>query len=281
MAKAIPRNLPSEDMVIALINRDNDLYLSRGDVVVSNIRNNPTPTQIETTGLYRDTVATLQAVYGGSFKEHTDITYRRLDADVIFGKTVAVVPPNGQSNTYDLLPSLNEQYGLALQKSDIFNEIIDLRVLPVEVTIRFRPECPAWKGSIPVVIRRVPIDIDTVVDNPELPILRYPTGQTALIQGDLYAYSRNFNSYADTLVDIDINSPLDPLVSILNKVFTPDVWVIQTTSKPFNLYNAVVLYNGPVTAPYSDRRSFNRVLVIGLDKLCNNMAGRLILHYNA
>lgn len=281
MLKAIPRNLPSEDMVIALINRDNDLYLSRADVVVGDIRNNLNPTEILSTGYMRDTTATLKAVFGGNFKENTDINYRRLDADVIFGKTVAVIPPEGQGNTFDLLPAINKMFGLALQDRDVVNEIINIRALPVELTVKFRDDCPAWKGGIPVVIRRVPIDIDTVIKNNELPIQRYPTGQSELIQGDLYAYSRDFNEYSDTLVDINFATPLDPVVDVLNRTMMPDNWVIQPTPKAFNLYNANVVYNGPVTLPYSSRRGFNRVLVIVLDPVCNNMAGRLILHYNA
>ncbi len=281
MLTAIPRNLPSEEMVIALINRDNDLFLSHSDVVISDVRINPTPTEIRNTGFMRDTAATVKAVFGGNFKENTDITYRRIDADTVFGKTVAVIPPKGQGSTYDLIPDLNAMYGLALQNSDIENEIINLRTLPVTVNVKFLADCPAWIGEIPVVIRRIPVDLANVVLNNELPAQRYPTGQTDLIQGDLYTYSRDFNQYSDTLVDVGLNTPLDDVMTILNVVFTPDVWVIRASPAPFNLNNATIVYNGPVTLPYSSRRGFNRVLVISLDKTCTNMVGRLILHYNA
>jgi len=280
MATAIPRNLPSEQMVIALINRDNNLNLSSSDVVVSEPRKNPTPTTISGTAV-RDTLADLLAIFGGNFKESAPITYRRLNADAIFGKVTTVIRPKNQVNTTDLISDINSIYGLALSGDDVVSELLDLTTLPVSVKVKFKTDNPAWQGSIPVVIKRMPIDIATVTKNNVLPVLRYPTGQSSLIQGDLYAYSRDFTEQATTLVDISFTSVLDPLVAILNAVFKPDVWSIKASKAAFNLYDAKVVYNGPVVDTYSTRRDRSRCLVIQLSSSCNNMAGKLILHYDA
>lgn len=281
MYTEIPRNLPSQEMVIALINRDNNLMLSRSDVIVSNARTNPNPTQIEGAPAYRDTMADLLAVFGGDFKENTVITYRRLDADVIFGSVTTVIRPKSQKNVSDLLADINELYGLALSSEDIVDGLVDLSKLPVTVDIVFKADNPAWQGTFQVIVERLPINLEDAVLNRVLPVLRYPTGQSTLIQGDLYVYSKDFTEDANVLVNVDFNTPLDGVLQVLNKYAKPDVWVMRAQAAEFNLYNAGVIYNGPVVDTYSTRRGFTRLLVVQLDKLCSNMAGRLLFHYNA
>jgi len=277
----IPRNLPSQEMVIALINRDNNLMLSRSDVIVSNPRANPDPTLIEGTPAIRDTMADLLAVFGGDFKENTVITYRRLDAANIFGSVATVIRPKSQKNITDLLEDINSLYGLALSSEDIEDGLVDLSKLPVTVDIVFKHDNPAWQGSFQVIVERLPINLDDAVLNRVLPVLRYPTGQSTLIQGDLYVYSKDFTDDASILVNVDFNTPLDGVLQLLNKYAKPDVWVMRSQAADFNLYNAEAIYNGPVVDTYSTRRGFTRLLVVQLDKLCSNMAGRLLFHYNA
>lgn len=280
MSIEIPRNLPSQEMVIALINRDNNLTLSRSDVLVSNVRVNPNPTVIEDSTAVRDTQADLLAVYGGDFKENAVITYRRLDASSIFAKVVTVLRPKNQTTTVDLLADINSLYGLVLHSDDIVETVIDINRLPVEVEVVFKEDNPAWLGKMAISIQRLPIDLEDVVSVTALPVLRYPTGQSALIQGDLYVYSKDFSGDAATLVNMDFTKPLDPVLTVLNNAVKPDEWVIRAQAAPFNLNGAEVLYNGPVIDLYSTRRGFTRLLVIQLDALCNNMAGRLLFHYN-
>lgn len=277
----IPRNLPSQEMVIALINRDNNLMLSRSDVIVSNPRANPDPTLIEGTPAIRDTMADLLAVFGGDFKENTVITYRRLDAANIFGSVATVIRPKSQKNITDLLEDINNLYGLALSSEDIEDGLVDLSKLPVTVDIVFKHDNPAWQGSFQVIVERLPINLDDAILNRVLPVLRYPTGQSTLIQGDLYVYSKDFTDDATILVNVDFNTPLDGVLQLLNKYAKPDVWVMRSQAADFNLYNAEAIYNGPVVDTYSTRRGFTRLLVVQLDKLCSNMAGRLLFHYNA
>ena len=281
MYTEIPRNLPSQEMVIALINRDNNLTLSRSDVIVSNARTNPNPTQIEGAPAYRDTIADLLAVFGGDFKENAVITYRRLDADVIFGSVTTVIRPKRQKNISDLLVDINELYDLALSTDDIVDGLVDLGKLPVTVDVVFKADNPAWQGAFQVIVERLPVNLADAVVNRVLPVLRYPTGQSTLIQGDLYVYSKDFTEDASVLVNVDFNTPLDGVLQLLNKYAKPDTWVMRAQAAEFNLYNAEAIYNGPVVDTYSTRRGFTRLLVVQLDKLCNNMTGRLLFHYNA
>lgn len=281
MYTTIPRNLPSQEMVIALINRDNNLMLSRSDVIVTNPRANPNPSVIEGTIAVRDTEADLLAVFGGDFKQNAVITYRRLDADVVFGSIATVVRPNGQRLVSDLLVDINRLYDLVLTVDDIVDSPIDLGTLPAKVDITFKEDNPAWQGTFEVRIERLPVNLDDVVVNKVLPVLRYPTGQSELIQGDLYIYSKDFTSAASALVNVDFNTPLDGVMQVLNAAVKPDVWVQRAQTADFNLYNAEAIYNGPVVDTYSTRRGFTRLLVVQLDKLCGNMAGRLLFHYNA
>jgi len=279
MATDIPRNLPSEQMVIALINRDNNLMLSSSDVVITNVRDNPNPTLIEGIG-ERDTEADVLAIFGGDFKENSVITYRRLNATDMFSSVTTVLRPNNQTVISDLLVDINKLYGLALQKSDIVDADVDTRNLPVTVNVVFKEDNPAWIGQFPVTIQRLPIDLATAVTQRLLPVLRYPTGQSTLIQGDLYIYAKDFTEDTASLVNVDFNTPLDNVVTVLNKYTKPDVWVIRAQAADFNLNEASVIYNGPVVDTYSTRRGFTRLLVIQLDKLCSNMTGRLLFHYN-
>lgn len=277
----ISRNQTSEDAVIALINRDNNLRLSRADVVISNARLNGVNSPIAGTPYVRETSADVLAVKGGDFLENSEVSYHRWHAETIFAKVITVIPPNGQTSTVDLLDDINALYGLQLRENDIIPQSVNIRQIPFHAEIVFKPDNPAWMGKFPVIIRKVPLDIAKYVTARNLPVLRYPTGQSALIQGPLYAYSRDFTDSNQVLTNFNTESSFDLLVPILNAMFTPDTWVNRATAQAFNLGNAAVAYNGPVIPKYSGRTNFTRCLVIQLSNLCSNMLGYLVLHYNA
>lgn len=279
MATEVPLNQTSENAVIELINIDNDLYLSKADVVITNVRTNPNPT-VGSDGMVRDTIATAVAVKGGNLKNNVDVTYHRLRADVIFSKVTTVIAPNHQVTTADLLPEINKMYTLQLQENDIIPAVIDLRNLPFTTEIVFKSNNPAWVGKFPVIIRKLPLNLAEHLLVRDLPIHRYPSGQTDLIQGPLYCYGADFTPYRSVLTGMTTESDPTVLMPVLNRIMAPDQWGDRPSQSPFNVNGSKVVYNGPVIDRYSTRTDKERVLVLLLSNNCNNIAGQLMLHYN-
>lgn len=107
----------------------------------------------------RNTRVVLNGKSGAGFVGRREFFYDRLDIGKYFNGITVVFDAAGSSKTYaDLLPALNEQYGLGLQATDLSNGSTALTngYTPTPVTLTIASTSPAFTGSLNVQWSRQP-----------------------------------------------------------------------------------------------------------------------------
>ncbi len=140
-------SLPSDEMVLGLINNDNDLELRMDEVNLGEAQVN--------TDVIRHPRDTTMLVTNGKYARDTlRVYYDRLSIEeVISMKYPIIVRGVEAGNVSDLLTYVNSEYGLGLVPADIVDaaltdltEEISSAELDMQVTNR------AWLGSVPILI---------------------------------------------------------------------------------------------------------------------------------
>ena len=117
----------------------------------------PFTTSLGTSG--RNSRVVLNGKSGAGFVGRREFFYDRLDIGKYFNGITVVFDAAGSSKTYaDLLPALNEQYGLGLQATDLANGSTALSngYTPTPVTLTIASTSPAFTGSLSVQWSRLP-----------------------------------------------------------------------------------------------------------------------------
>lgn len=118
----------------------------------------PYTTSLGTSG--RNARVVLNGKSGAGFVGRREFFYDRLDIGKYFNGITVVFNAGGGSATYaDLLPALNEQYGLGLQATDLANGATALTngYTPTAVTLTIASTSPAFTGSLSVQWTRLPV----------------------------------------------------------------------------------------------------------------------------
>lgn len=85
--------------------------------------------------------------------------YNRIDAGLYFLNVLPKLLVESATTTADLLPVINEKYGLTLTEDDVWVEQVGglpLDGSAIEHGIFFRPECLTWVGGFTVRVARKP-----------------------------------------------------------------------------------------------------------------------------
>lgn len=270
-------NKPTYDLVFDLIkeaNPESDFTKDqvRVTAMVPNTNGDP----------LRNTAGKLVAILGMGREGEVAITWNRPDIAEIFSEVDVYVSSNEKFKKSDLLAEINLNFGFQLAAEDIYDEVLNLSIVPMVTQIKIRPTCPAFTGTLLVNIGDPKKAIDTVIRNTDLDGLAYPTNQSVKIQGPLYLYAQDFTYDADNMQKFGFGDLIEgELLTILNRK-SPDKWVNTPSPADWNMAGATVYFNGPTTdAPVYVNENYNRCVVIHLDNtLCTNVAGHLILHYN-
>lgn len=119
------------------------------------------PTAVNTNG--RNTAVTLNGKMGAGFSGRRVFSYDRLNLTTFFNGITVTFNANGDSTVVaDLLPGLNERYGLGLTRDDINNPDVKLGTgfTPTEVTLVINVNVSlAYTGSLKVLWSRTPTGI--------------------------------------------------------------------------------------------------------------------------
>jgi hypothetical protein len=102
-----------------------------------------------------NTKVVVESVEGVKYVGPVEIDAFRLDAGVLFGSQLVRLDVQGAVSTADLLPRLNEKYGLALDAQDIVDQPIDHEIVEENGsphTITFAPDCFHFIGKFPVYV---------------------------------------------------------------------------------------------------------------------------------
>lgn len=122
---------------------------------------------VVSTGAY-NTEVTVVAVKNLGYANKQTFQYNRIDAGLYFLNVLPKLLVESAATTADLLPVINEQYGLTLTEDDVWVEQVGELPLDgsaIEHGIFFRPECLTWVGGFTVRVARKPT-VETPPANP-------------------------------------------------------------------------------------------------------------------
>lgn len=140
-------SLPSDEMVLGLINNDNDLELRMDKVNLGEAQVN--------TDVIRHPRDTTMLVTNGKYARDTlRIYYDRLSIEeVISMKYPIIVRGVEDGNVSDLLAYVNSEYGLGLVPADIVDAALtDLTEEISSAELDMQATNRAWLGSVPILI---------------------------------------------------------------------------------------------------------------------------------
>lgn len=142
----------SQELVLAMVNAANSLRLDLNRVEFVD----PVPTS----GTH-NTQATMRAKAGGGFEGSFPIKYNRLDFNVLFSAYPIILDPEEYVTSDQLLPIINEDYGLKLQADDIVIESVS--IVNDKYVLKASANSIAWFGQTEVSFR---VDITAVSNFP-------------------------------------------------------------------------------------------------------------------
>ena len=263
-------------LAIDMINTAAGTQYRLKDVVLKEIK-------YEEDGFY-NTSAVLSPVEGSGYQDPQRIEYDRINMDIFFKGIPITIVPAFQKLISDYLPSVNKAYGLSLDETDIIDGVIPSNVNPpFKIDVNINPYNPAFYGKFTLLISDARKSIKLMVDTIDFGGIPYPTLDKTKIQGPLYFYGEDWSGLADLFKMYNTSDKLDNALITQINLYSEDVWVNASTPMPFNLHNAVILYNGKYdkSNQYTKKVGFENVLVIGLDEtFCTNVSGYLVFHYN-
>lgn len=113
---------------------------------------------VVSTGTY-NTEVTVASIKNLGYANKQTFQYNRIDAGLYFLNVLPKLLVETATTTADLLPVINEQYGLTLTEDDVWVEQVGALPLDgsaIEHGIFFRPECLTWAGGFTVRVARKP-----------------------------------------------------------------------------------------------------------------------------
>lgn len=113
---------------------------------------------VVSTGAY-NTEVTVASIKNLGYANKQTFQYNRIDAGLYFLNVLPKLLVETATTTADLLPVINEQYGLTLTEDDVWVEQVGALPLDgsaIEHGIFFRPECLTWVGGFTVRVARKP-----------------------------------------------------------------------------------------------------------------------------
>ena len=275
----------ARSQIIADINTKNGIVLKMADVVfgvaesVASLPVQPTTTKKTRVILY----AAPSAPYTGS----VPVYYDRLN----FGSVFAHTPVNTYAKLrsyrpvriHDLIPDLNNYYGLELTAADIEDGDLLLDNGSGTAVIKAKPTSLNWEGEFTVTILPGDINIERAMTVTDLDGVQYPSGQSTKGQAEVYSYYFDCSAYAPYLGELVVSEAGEPVnqgfVDFVVGV-TGDPWVLTGTG-PFSLEGAVIKYNGVNSLNKPSNNNYDFICEVLLGSACSNFAGTLRFHYNS
>lgn len=272
---------PSREMLLEAINRDNNLTGSKA--LTWNQIASGFPEVIQSEGAQRNTRVLLYGLNGQGYKGNVTIEYDRIDMPTLFRGVVPVVITDPVGKLSELLPFLNEKYGLSLIPDDIVDQSVkDLGeswVLDVEV----KNGCLAWQGGFTLRFAKFVPNLKDVVTDVDLSVIIAPFTLGPKPQAEYVAYGYDWTEIKTTLTtDWIYNRTLTASdADLLNEVVPLNfVNVPPANVKPGQINLNGALYKGVVAVVPKGKydESYSRAAIITLANT-SNYTGDIILHF--
>lgn len=271
--------------IIADINAKNSIVLKMADVVFGQaepVASLPVqPPTIKTTRVL--IYAAPSAPYTGMVPAY----YNRLSFATVFAhtplNTYARLRSYRPTRIHDLIPDLNNYYGLELTPADIEDGELVLDNGSGTAVIKAKPGSLNWEGEFTVTIAPGDLNLDRAMTVTDLNGVQYPSGQSVKGQAEVYSYYFDCSAYAPYLSELvvpaeggDVNQGFVDFVQGV----TGDEWVLEGAG-PFSLEGAKIVYNGVNSLNKPSNSNYNFICEVLLGAACENFAGTLRFHYNS
>lgn len=271
-----------EQLIVDRINLENKTDLKLTDVTLFTPRVPTTAEEIQN-AQGRNSFVRIAATPLANATGATFVYYNRLDFTAMFtdetGIQPLIVPVDFDTvfTAWDVVPFINQYYGLMLEPKDVLEETINRGDWTVQ--LKAHPDSLGWIGEVPVQLVRGDALVPTNFTDVKIAPYAYPYFNTKVGQGAIYSYPWRFDNFAAELQGMGTTTNETRLAQILKSV-TADNWMVYRSPVDFNLKEATVVYNGKNSRDLPTNPSVDNVMVIELSLYCLNFGGRLYLHYN-
>lgn len=278
----MPLLATAEEVILADINQKHGLDLKPADITFGEPRAPATSDEI-TAANGRNTMVRIQALATANAIGSTFIYYDRVDFADMYTDPDGIEPLRVPARldsvftSHDIVPLINQYYGLRLRPSDVVSVAIDRDTWRVE--LEADPLSLGWVGKQTVQLLPGDALLPSNFDSMTLDAYQYPYFNTRVGQAAVYSYPWRFDDYAAELKAAGTNLTLTRLGQIL-KTVTGDNWIVYRNPVDFNLTEAVISYNGKNSYDFPTKPSVDNVMVVDLSLYCLNLGGRLYLQYN-
>lgn len=214
------------------------------------------------------------------YQGQTEVYYNRLLLQDLAKLVTLTMKAPSVTTSHDLLPFLNDRFGLNLEESDI--ELVDAEDHIDYKTVQLTavPESLGWVGTVSVSVSQGDIALETYLTNTVLDGLNYPTPYATLPFAQMYSYWRDFSVHVAYLKTITAGQAIpQELADILSDI-TGDTW-FRTGYHEFSLGGAQVIWAGKT----ADNGLMNPGYDYGIQVRLNHddafgITGDLILHFS-
>ncbi|ANZ50582.1 putative virion structural protein [Erwinia phage vB_EamM_Stratton] len=264
-------------MLLEAINKQNNTALTWNQIASGY------PEVIQSEGAERNTRVLLYGLNGQGYKGSVSIEYDRIDMPTLFRNLVPVIITNPKDKLSDLLPFLNEKYGLSLIADDIVDQSVkdlgDSWLLDVAI----KPGCLAWQGGFTLRFAKFIPNLKDVVTDVDLSVIIAPYTVDVKPHAEYVAYGYDWSELSKSFVtDWAFNRVLTAAdVDALNEVVPLKfAFVNGATAQPGQIALSGARFKGvtAVTPNSKYDEDFERVATIDL-AADSNYSGSLILHF--
>ena len=234
---------------------------------------------------YRDTA---DGRYRGTVRTY----FTRLNLSTLFLNNPPSIEAYGIDNIHDLLPIVEEKYGLYIPKSDIQNFIFDKWSLPRTITIQTATNSALYEGSVDLQVNVKQMALDEVITVLDLDgiVDRFPRSESKM-RYELRYYGFDFTDYKEIIgkypAGFVYNSSASDFLAMLNSVEVRGE-MDSPTFAPFyaggppvahTYYLMKCVFRGLTTAVPDANQAYKYVAVWTASQSAAGI-GRLLLHYD-
>lgn len=214
------------------------------------------------------------------YQGQTEVYYNRLLLQDLAKLVTLTMKAPSVTTSHDLLPFLNDRFGLNLEESDV--ELIDAEDHGDYKTVQLTAVASSlgWVGTVSISVSQGDIQLETYLTNTVLDGLNYPTPYATLPFAQMYSYWRDFSAHVAYLKTIVTGQVIpQELADILSNI-TGDAW-FRTGYHEFSLGGAQVIWAGKAV----DNGLMNPGYDYGLQVRLNHddafgITGDLIIHFS-
>lgn len=223
---------------------------------------------------------------GAPYTGQQRIFYDRLDLAKVFEhtplNTYAKLRAFRPTTIHDLVPAINDTYGLNITTADINDGELNLTAGSGQVTVVANPRSLGWIGQVTFTVVPGDAKLELWMTDTDLEGISYPSGQSAKGQAEVYSYRYDATNYWSMLHTISVPEggllPSQAVADILTEL-TGDTWKFEAGD--YSLVGSLITYNDVNTTDRPSNPNFTHVMEITLGEACTNFAGTLRFHYNS